>query len=247
MIKALTLAIALAMPTANACTGNEWSGFQPVVSADSPLAAVPRVAGFCAGKITGSGWFSTDTPTADTKILARFYFYPGAGTYKIFTADNVTELFSISYDNGWIGLDASSAGGGAVGTTAIPDAWNVIQFIWESANDGSLWVNTDATIDPPDATFYSGVGAVEDIRLGVIEGTTSEAFFDDIKIHRRTVVGPILMGDANADASVNSGDIISVANEFFGAALSEGTPDCNLDGQVNSGDIICIINTFFAS
>ena len=54
----------------------------------------------------------------------------------------------------------------------------------------------------------------------------------------------LLVGDANGDGSVNSGDFTAVANEFLGVSLGSGQPDCNEDGAVNSGDFTCVANIF---
>jgi len=244
---ALSLLFWWGMYEAHACTVGDFSSYGPVLLISSPLDGVPRVEGLCAMQATENGWVATDTPDADWKILGRFYFYPSPGTYTILTATNVTELFAISYENEFIRFDARGAGGTMVSVTAKPDAWNVIQFVWFSENEGRLWVNADATVDPAQAMFDSGEGTVEDINMGILVGTTTQALFDELLLHRRTVVGPLLMGDANFDGNVNSGDVISIINEYFDADLSTGTPDCNLDGGVNSGDVICVVNTFFTN
>lgn len=237
-MKLLTVLILCTFNVTAACTLEDFSDWEPGVVAATPLVGVPRVHGLCAMEVTGSGWVITDAPIADQKVLGRFYFYSTDGTYKIFKAsDETEEIFSIWYDNGNITLDTASV-------SAKLNAWNEVQFIWESDNEGSLWVE-DGIV----STFQSGTGAIEFFSMGVIDSNigSAEVYFDSIELHRSTVVSSLLIGDANADENVNSGDIISIVNEFFGAGLSVGTPDCNLDGNVNSGDIICVVNKFFTN
>ena len=99
-----------------------------------------------------------------------------------------------------------------------------------------------------DDIFYAGSGnIVERVSFGALSNIgTDTLFFDRFWVaNSGGQYGVALMGDGNDDGAVNSGDIISIINEFFDSGLAPGTPDCNLDGGINSGDVICIINKFF--
>jgi hypothetical protein len=49
----------------------------------------------------------------------------------------------------------------------------------------------------------------------------------------------MLIGDANADGSVNVRDYSGVQLDILGT-LQSGQPDCNLDGSVNVRDYGCV-------
>jgi hypothetical protein len=237
-----------------ACSSAAWTSTEGAALADDPTNGTPRVSGLCGLGVTDAGHVVDNSPAAETKFIGRFYVFPkllSAGTHELFAAysdEAGTKLFSITYDGTNFNFDATAAtGGGSASVPADPTHWNLIEFVWESGATGGFWVNTDALSEVANTTFDSGTGSVDQIRMGAVSTIGGEtAYFDDYESHRSLPVGALLKGDGNADGSVNSGDIITVINEFFGGGLGEGTPDCNLDGNVNSGDIICVINTFFA-
>ena len=238
-----------------ACTTSAWTSAAPGSTPDDPTNGVPRVSGLCGLEVTGTGHVVDNSPADETTFIARFYVFPKmlpAGSHELFVAfsdqtDATSDVVVITYDAGDITIDATAVGGTTATFAADTTHWNLIEFLWTSGGQGSLWVNSDAATDAADATFDSGTGSVDQVRLGAVSTIGADiAYFDDYESHRSLAVGALLTGDGNNDGSVNSGDIISIINEFFQNGLAEGTPDCNLDGNVNSGDIICIINTFFA-
>jgi len=54
-------------------------------------------------------------------------------------------------------------------------------------------------------------------------------------------------GDANADGSITTADMIAVRNAFYNDAPvgNEPAADCNDDGSISTADMICIRNIFY--
>ena len=240
-----------------ACTTDGWlAGAVGAVNADDPNNGVPRVKGVCGLEVTGEGHVMDGSPSQEPDFIGHFYFYPqftdGSGTPELFVAysdeGGTTELFSVKYDGANIIFDATAAPGGtSVSFPADTTHWNLVEFGWHSGAPGSLWVNSDATIDPPDATFTSGTGLVESVKLGApngFDGLVGKANFDEYVSRRENHVGQLLAGDANLDSLINSADIDLVVTEFLTSTLAEGVNDCHVDGLVNSGDIDCIVAIF---
>jgi len=249
---AVLLTSAFFVSSTFACDTAAWAGGVANATAGDPAAdSIARVSGFCGMKVTAAnGHVADNSPADETTFISRFYFFPknvAAGPHEIFVAlsdeaNSESDVFVISYDSGDITVDAQGAGGDSVTVAADPTHWNLVEVAWTSGGTGEIWVNSDALVDPATDIFAPGTGSIDRVEMGGADG----ALFDDYESHRSLAVGALLAGDGNGDGAVNSGDIISIINEFFQAGLASGIPDCNLDGSVNSGDIICIINTFFA-
>lgn len=252
---AATLSL-MATGTAVACSTAAWTGgASGAVDDNDPNNGVQRVKGFCGLKATGTGHVQDNNPDAEATYNVRFYYFPqhsGAGSTDVFVAYSdmaaTAVLFKVTYNGSQITVDASAAGGTSV-NAPITSKWNLIEISWSSGGAGKLWVNADATVAPETASFTSGNGAVETVRLGApngFGGLTGMSTFDDFVSQRSTQVGlpSTAYGDANDDAAVNAGDINAIVNEFLSGALGSGIPDCNLDGAVNAGDINCVVNIF---
>ena len=240
-----------------ACTTDAWlAGAVGSVSPNDPLNGVPRVKGTCGLEVTGPGHVMDGSPFEDPNFIGHFYFLPqftsGSGTLDLFVAysneGGTTELFSVRYDGTNIIMDATAAtGGNSVFFPADPTHWNLVEFSWRSGTTGSLWVNSDALNDPADATFDSGTGLVESVKLGApngFDGFAGKVIFDEYESHREQQVGQLLAGDANLDGNIDVGDIDLIVAEFVFSSLAEGVIDCNLDGSVDVGDIDCIVAIF---
>lgn len=245
---------------AQACTTDGWQGGFDDGGGNAVAGSPPdisRLSEFCALKVTGQSHVQSNF-ASDERYIGRFYVFDGlggAGSVDIFAAfgaeDASGDLFKITFDGSQFVFDASAAGGAASAGVASVGGWNLVEFDWDTAG-GTLkyWVNADAAADPETGSVNAGAGGtVEAVRMGAPNGLgtqTGMLIFDTFESHRTTPVGAVLVGDANNDGNINSGDIIGVINEFFSAQnLAIGAPDCNGDGNVNSGDIICIINAFF--
>lgn len=239
-----------------ACTTDGWlAGAVGAVNADNPINGVARIKGVCGLEVTGQGYVQDGSPDVDDDFIGHFYFLPqftsGSGTMDLFIAYSdegaTTELFSVKYDGANIILDATAAtGGDSVSFPADPTGWNLVEFGWHSGTTGDLWVNSDAANDEPDATFPSGTGLVESVRLGApngFDGLVGKATFDEYESRRSLLVGELPMGDSNNDGNITLTDAIGVLREarLFDAELQEGTPDCNLDGVVSLVDAVRIL------
>lgn len=253
---AVILIFSLFTSSVFACTTDAWlAGVDGGVTPGDPNDGVARVKGTCGLVVTNPGYVMDGSPSIDPDFIGHFYFLPqftGSGTTDLFVAysdeGGATELFSVSYDGANIIFDATAATGGtSVSFAADTTHWNLVEFTWLSGQTGSLWVNSDATIDPPDATFTSGTGLVESVKMGApngFGGLVGQASFDEYESRREQQVGQLLAGDANLDGLINSADIDLVVNEFLAGLLAEGVIDCNLDGAVNSSDVDCVVAIF---
>jgi hypothetical protein len=225
-------------------------GASGAVEPNNPANGVPSVSGSCGLKVTGAGYVQDNNPETEDQFIGRFYFFPqfsGAGSADIFVAysdEASTELFSVGYDGSNVTIDSAAPGGGSASVPVSGARWHLIEFSWVSGGSGGLWVDTDATQDPANATFTSGSGAVESVRLGApngLVGLSGMAFFDDYVSHRSSPIGGILAGDANLDGIFDSNDIEAIKSEFLFGTYSDGSTDCNLDGGTNSGDVNCVV------
>ncbi len=238
-------------PGAFACSTAAWmGGATGSISVNDPANGVPSVSGACGLKVSGSGYVQDNSPDAEDEFIGRFYFFPqlsGAGSTDIFVAysnEASTELFSVSYDGSQVTIDATQASGGTASVAVSGTKWHLIEFSWVNGDTGELWVDADATLDPASATFASGTGSIESVRLGApngFSGLTGMAFFDDYVSHRFSPIGGILAGDGNLDGIVDTADIDAIKSEFLLGTYVLGSTDCNFDGGTNSGDINCVV------
>ncbi len=241
---------AFSVSSALACTTDAWDGIGGVPVADDPKNDVNRISGFCGLKVTGNEHVVDNSPAAETTFIGRFYVFPkniGAGTHEVFAAysdEAGAKKIVITYDGTNFNLDATAfTGGGTASVLADKTHWNLVEFLWTSGGDGSLWVNADATVDAASATFASGTGSIEQVRLGAVTDIAAgNALFDDYESHRSLPVGPLLIGDANGNGSLTIADAITLFNELSGT-LASGQPDCNLSGGISIADAICLFNT----
>ena len=246
---AVLLTSAFFVSSTFACTTDAWDSIGGAPLADDPLNDVNRVSGFCGLKVTGNEHVVDNSPAAETTFIARFYIFPkniGAGTHEIFAAysdEAGAKKIVITYDGTNINLDATAfTGGGTASFSADTTHWNLVEFQWTSGENGSLWVNADATVDPASDTFASGTGSIEQVRLGAVTDIgAGNALFDDYESHRSLPVGELLMGDANGNGSLTIADAIGLFNEL-NDTLQPGQPDCNTSGSITIADAICLFN-----
>jgi len=194
---------------------------------------------------------ATSGPGGEASMIARFYFLPGAGTGDIFTtySDDVatTAVYTVSYAGGNVTVTPSGAGAGGPVSVAVDGtkSWHSVEVSW--ANNGgaiNVWVDTDATADPLDATTTSAT-TTDTIEAGILGGTAG-MIFDAYESRRTTAVGRFLPGDTDGDDDVDILDVQSGIDEFLGVSFSSGVVNCDEDDDLRAdiNDIQCQINIF---
>lgn len=236
------------VPGTFACTTDGWNGGASGATNPASPPTVSRVSEFCGLKLTNTGHVQDNSP-AHTAMIARFYVLPqltGSGDADLFIAYSSETpsgvLFDVAYDGS--NLDFSATGGGSASVAAAA-GWNLIEISYTSGGNIQYWVNADATVDPATGSFAAGSGTVQAVRLGLPNGlggfSGGSVSYDAYESHASTPVGGLLIGDSNADATVNVLDYSSVQQDILGN-LQPGQPDCNLDGLVNIFDYSCVQN-----
>lgn len=243
--------------SAYGCSTAAWDAVSGAGIAGSPL-AVSRYSEQCALQVSGTGYVQSNRAN-DARYIARFYVLNGltaAGSVPIFQAFSddaaTSSLFTVSLDGAQFMVDASAAGGGQ-DTAPAAGGWNLVEVDWDSAGGTlSFWINADARTDPATASFDSGSGEVEAVRLGMpagIGGQSGALTFDAFESRRGTPVGGLIDCDADGsgDMPITADDVDAVVNERFGvpSVLACGQPDCNLDGDINLLDILATIERAF--
>jgi len=264
---ALSAGSLLASGEANACTTDAWSDAVGNPVAGSPN-AVRRYSGLCgmSAALAGQSFVVDNSPNGTTDgasnpYRARFYVNTGVSTNNplIFSA-------TASADGGGaqaVGITRTSTGFSfdvagttvasfteAAGATAFNNKWYAIEVFYQSGEPFVARVRGNrATAETVLTSAGNASGAaVGSARLGVINAAaaTTALAFDDFESTRSvgSQIGRLCPGDANGDGSVNSGDAVAIANDFFGTRAS-GQPDCTEDGLVNAADATCVANRFF--
>lgn len=238
-----------------ACSTSAWNGGQGGLegTVGSP-GSISRYAGYCAFEVTGEAYVQSNLAN-DQRYIARFYVLNGlegigkAVVFRAYSDDAATEaLFEVSLDGFQFAIDAGAAGGGSA-TAAAKPGWNLVEIDWASGGSMSYWINANSRSEQATGEIVSaGSGRVQSVRLGApdgLGGNSGKLTFDAFESRRSTAIGELLVGDANADGTVDPDDITAIREEFFESGLSVGTPDCNQDGSVNSGDAVCVVNEGF--
>ena len=194
---------------------------------------------------------ATSGPAGEASMIARFYFLPGAATGDIFTTYSddaaTTAIYTVSYDG--TNVTVTPNGGAAISQAVGGTNWHSVEVKW--ANNGGaieLWVDSDATTDPADASTTSAATA-DTIQAGILGGTAG-MIFDAYESRRTTSVGRLVPGDATGDGNVNVFDLVGVKNEILGNSLATGTPDCNESGtaaKVDIFDLVCVKNVILGN
>lgn len=251
MIQLSVLLVAtLSMSAAMACTTAAWSGVTgnpEIAGAEPPASALPRVSGVCALELTAAGSVIDRSPIDEDTVHIRFYVLGDISSemaiFQAFSDDDGTagnEIITVTYDGTNFRFDA---GGTVSGAVAGRTGWNMIQLSWLKNDSMGYTVNGGTDVE-----VAGSVNATDDFMQSVVLGSKTDPevklVFDDYEAHRETPVDGLLVGDANSDGGINSGDLDMVVNEFLFGNLAEGVVDCNLDGSVNSGDLDCIVAVF---
>jgi hypothetical protein len=164
-------------------------------------------------------WVRSDTPVAEPRYRARFYFDPNS--IPMVNGDNHRILITRGVDGTANSLDITRiefrrnnnlyqvravaardpAVGGfvATGWFTINDAPNHIEIDWQAAsaagaNDGSLSLWTNGVLRQTRSNLDNDTLRVESVRLGPLQGidtgTRGTVYFDDFVSRRTTFIGP---------------------------------------------------------
>lgn len=255
----LAAALLVALPTsgAMACTITNWNGTNTAAAANTggPAQSIARYSGICALSVDTGKYVVDNTPGAEGTYRARFYVLTKAvgGTVTVFKAsasDNGggASVIEVDYTGSAFNFrsNGTAVGSGVSGIQA--NKWYSVEVFYKSGGNftASVW-GAGGNAEIGNVSGSAGTGTVGSAVLGVSSGTASTALgFDAFESTRSetTAIGRLCRGDANGDASRNSGDGIAMRNEFLGGTLASGQPDCNEDGSVNSGDGVCVRQIF---
>lgn len=229
-----------------------------------------RYSGLCGLRATAAGQMVRDgTPAAEADYIARFYVRPAVdtGTHVVFrVAEGApdganTMVYRVQYNraNQQFEVVNSANAVTAIGAaSSAPNAkWYEVKLTWHRTGgtlDVSVQGNASSTPNAV-ATGLTGFGSsggatgpdyAELGWVGAPVAGTGTIEVDAFESRRSTAIPRLCRGDANNDNNRNSGDGVTVRNEFLsgGTTLSAGQADCNEDGAVNSGDGVCIRNIF---
>jgi hypothetical protein len=252
-----------------ACSLAAWGGGTPAPpgggAIGGPVAGEPddatptkRYAGRCGLRSAGAGQYVQDgNPLAESRLRARFYVFTGTtgGNPVVFRGLNAADaqIIAVTY-NGTTGAFDFTSGATTASTAAasvVANRWYAVELDWNTGTSNmtaTVQGNNQAAL--PTVTVGAASGAIDYVQLGWISGAATGAIQTDAYESRRaTAIGFLCKGDANADNSRNSGDLVQIRNEFLASPagfLASGTPDANEDGNVNSGDLVIVRNLFLA-
>jgi hypothetical protein len=254
-----TSLIAGSIATSQACTLGAWddNGTSTAIAGGPGEPAGPtnfaRYSGLCAMQTAGAtpsvknngAGGATSGPSGEATMNARFYFKADGATGTIFETYEedvpATAVYTVAFDGTNVTV-TPNAGGSATSTAVGSTNWHSVEVSW--ANNGgaiNVWVDSDATTDPADASTTSEASG-DTINTAILGGVTGMTF-DAYESRRTTPIGRLVAGDANNDTNVNIFDAIGVVNESSGGGLiNVGQPDCNEDGNINIFDAICVVN-----
>lgn len=224
---------------------NTYSG-PDSVGHDNTWVQAPSVAVDAAGHayILAECWYLTQKPAHFTTITIKY------------NPDGETA---------WLRELGASGTNGNTGTSMIvDDAENIYitgyweknisgsidydQLVWQYDRDGNL-IMTHRSDSPGSHPDTYGKRLVRDGggNLYVASGTNPKGVYPDIYINR-LVPSASQRGDANADMTVNVGDVIYIINYVFKAATAPAINehgDANCDQMTNVADAVYLINYVF--
>lgn len=244
---------------AMACATTQWDDTQGSATPGSPdpVGTTARVEQLCALAVSGgSGYVQDNSPIEgeDARIRLRFYFLAdsGAATDEVVILEAFKNqanpgdgsAFTISYKPSGVDKISFNPTGGAASAVNAPSGWVLVEVDWKSGSYLRYWVN--ASPNPAEDNFtgqtdFGTAATVGMVRLGAPNGMgqLAKLTFDSYQANRTNPIGGLLIGDANADVSVDIFDYGAVQTEILGT-LQIGQPDCNLDGSVDIFDYSCI-------
>lgn len=196
-----------------------WSGRQDTENDLSVTASAALAGGFGMAALIDNNtnmWVRDDTPNAEVRYRARFYFDPNSipmvngNTHRIMTARSGdvnagADVVRIEFrrNSGLYQVRASIANdaGGFTNTNwhTIPDASTPIEIDWRAAtapgaNNGSLGLWTAGVLRQTVSGIDNDTLRVRSVRLGpqqgIDDGTRGTVYFDGFVSRRTTYIGP---------------------------------------------------------
>lgn len=251
---------------AQTCVVTNWAGGQVSLNDADAGTQVPvsssspdnrRYGGPCGLRVPVDGtarYVVDNTPANETTYIARFYAYldsAGTNPVRIFEAsDGTTNQIEVWYNQDGTGAAAAGAlsmtvatTGGSVGLDAgaVGSGWHSIELVWAQGATAGLILSVDGT--DINTTADTGSNVIADAALGNLNAASGGSIdFDDFDSRRVERPGRLLVGDADANATVEIFDVISLRDELLELAFAPGQPDCNEDGAVDIFDAICLRN-----
>lgn len=229
------------------CQLTAWNGGTngtAVAGGPGDTVDIARYSGLCAMQAAAAADYVQDnSPAAEARMIARFYFLAQGGAGTIFEALSDepaagtvgTSAFSVAFDGSQVTV---TSGTGTASAAASATGWNSVEVDWSTGGTVNLWVNADATTDLASGTTTddSGAAGIESVRLG----GSADFLFDAYEARRSTAVGLLLNCDADGNTTVGGGDITFVRTELLGGAKASGQPDCDSNGTVGGNDITAV-------
>lgn len=254
-----------------ACNTTQWGQGSVTAVVGTPTAGNPttgdadgvvrRYSGQCGLRaVAPANYVQDGLPSAEPNFIARFYVFAGVtgGTAKVFNALNTAAAGStFSVDWNGTGFDFKTGAGATAFTIAAPgvapfnNKWYAVELKYTDSTDTvSAKVKGNATgAEATGSAAGFTVAGPDTVQFGFVSGTaTGEIHVDAYESRRSTDIGRLCRGDANADLSRNSADLITIRNEILtaGVTLGTGQVDCNEDGSILSSDQICVRNMVLA-
>ena len=232
----------------------------PVTDVDpaAGVQGIPRYAGRCGQASRAAGNFVTDnTPSTETTFRARFYVKAANDGAVVFRASNAADQTMITVTYAAAGFTFATTGAPAQSAPVTPGRWYAVELNWAAGQAMTGLVQGNGSSTPLNLVSTGAAAAgdrIDNAQLGWISGGAagSPIAVDAYESRRTTAIGRLCRGDANGDGNRNSGDLITVRNEFLSISspsptFATGEADVNEDAAVNSGDLIGIRNIFLAT
>ncbi len=246
-------------PSVFACSITAWNGGAtgtPVAGRPTDASPTARYSQQCGLRAGAANNFVTDTtPNAEQTYRVRFYVYTGltSGPAQVFRATNAAnaQMIGVTYDATASNFTFNTSGGSGTVASIVANRWYSVELNWQRSTSNMAVTVRGAGATTDSTATVTGVGAsdvIDNAQLGWITGAGVAAArpitVDAFESRRSTAIGRLCRGDANNDNTRNSGDGITIRNEFLSGTLAAGQPDANEDGSVNSGDGIIVRNLF---
>jgi hypothetical protein len=241
------------------CTVDNWTDAIGLTDADTGYQGSDnrRYGGPCGLRVPFNGderFVMFESGQGETSYIARFYAFlnnAGSDAMIIFAGegggeDQVQIWYNFPAAND-LTLRAFDQGGASHDLTfeGVGNGWHSIEFEWHqgaSANIAFI-VNSDDPNDEESMTIDTSGLSIQSAHLGDVAGMADAGYadFDDFDSRRSTRPGRLLVGDADDNGSIGTGDLVSILSEINGNAFAPGQPDCDENGSVGTGDLVCVL------